>query len=70
MKWEDALKLLEKGRSLKRTDCGFYTGANIQLLEHEGQKYFYMNDKYYNSGLELYAVTYQDLISDCWEVIQ
>ena len=63
---------LEHGEKCKRSDWGYPEIAYISLEEHNHNKFFYMYGMYPTMDITtptLYAMTYSDIISECWEVL-
>ena len=70
MTFEDALKMLQSGANLKRTDWGYPNNAYIKLEQAPNGHYaFYMYNEYENMTDPIgYGLTYQDVISIEWTV--
>ena len=69
MIWQDALKLLEDGKNLLRTDWGYPKSMYISLEEHNGAMHFYKRGHLPNATqFEGHCLSYCDLKSQLWEV--
>lgn len=69
--WNEALKALEDGKNVKRTDWWYAEHAYISLSMFNHEYQFYMKGKY-NTGpdtVEGYGLVYADIKSTKWIIL-
>jgi hypothetical protein len=67
-----ALKALESGKAVRRTDWGFSPISQLELLEYHGEKVLYIRAPFNTSPptyIKSYCLRYEDLKSTEWEII-